>query len=53
MRSVMRKPAFCICQNKGVDQLLGNRMADQHLYFYLSLSHDVAQLHRSASMMLS
>ena len=22
--------AFCICKNKGVDQLHGNRAADQH-----------------------
>ena len=30
---VMRKPAFCICENKEADQLRGNREADQHLYF--------------------
>ena len=30
---VMRKPAFCICENKGADQLRGNREADQHLCF--------------------
>ena len=29
----MRKPAFCIFENKGADQLLGNRGADQHLCF--------------------
>ena len=32
----MRKPAFCICQNKGADQLRrlhDNRAADQRLYF--------------------
>ena len=27
------KSAFCICENKGVDQLCGIRAADQHLYF--------------------
>ena len=27
----MRKPAFCICKNKGADQLHGNRPADQHV----------------------
>ena len=30
---VVRKPAFCICKNKDVDQLHGNREADQHLCF--------------------
>ena len=29
----MRKPALCICENKGADQLHGNRSADQRLYF--------------------
>ena len=29
----MRKPAFCICENKDADQLRGNREADQHLCF--------------------
>ena len=27
----MRKPAFCICENKDTDQLHGNREADQRL----------------------
>ena len=27
----MRKPAFCICENKDADQLCGNREADQRL----------------------
>ena len=31
---VMRKPAFCICENKAADQLCGNyRTADQRLFF--------------------
>ena len=30
---IMRKPAFYICENKGSDQLCGNREADQHLCF--------------------
>ena len=30
---VMRKPAFCICENKEADQLRGNREADQRLCF--------------------
>ena len=29
----MRKPAFCICENKDADQLRGNREADQRLSF--------------------
>ena len=28
---VMRKSAFCICENKDADQLRGNREADQRL----------------------
>ena len=36
---VMRKPAFCICENKGADQLCSNHTADQHLCFcYLDSS---------------
>ena len=31
--SVMRKPAFCICENKDADQLRGNCEADQRLCF--------------------
>ena len=33
MSLVIRKPAFCICQNKDTDQLRGNREADQRLCF--------------------
>ena len=33
MSCVMRKPALCICKNKGADQLRGNREADQRLCF--------------------
>ena len=29
----MRKPVFCICENKDADQLHGNREADQRLCF--------------------
>ena len=29
----MRKPAFCICENKDADQLCGDRTADQRLCF--------------------
>ena len=31
MSRVMRKPAFCICENKDADQLCGNCTADQRL----------------------
>ena len=31
MSLIMRKPAFCICENKGAVQLGGNRAADQGL----------------------
>ena len=30
----MRKPVFCICENKGADQLRSNCAADQHLCFH-------------------
>ena len=33
MSRVLRKPAFCICENKDADQLCGNREADQRLCF--------------------
>ena len=33
MSLVMRKLAFCICENKDTDQLRRNREADQHLCF--------------------
>ena len=33
MSLVMRKPDFCICDNKDADQLHGNREADQRLCF--------------------
>ena len=29
----MRKPGFCICENKDADQIRGNREADQRLCF--------------------
>ena len=33
MSPVMRKPAFCICENKDADQLRGNRQAYHRLCF--------------------
>ena len=32
------KPTICICENKGADQLRGNREADQHLCFRYTYS---------------
>ena len=29
----VRKPDFCLCENKDADQLRGNREADQRLCF--------------------
>ena len=34
MSLVMRKPDFCLCENKDADQLRGNREADQRLFFH-------------------
>ena len=33
MRRVMRKPEFCLCENKDADQLRSNCEADQRLCF--------------------
>ena len=33
MSLVVRKPAFCICENKDADQLRSNCAADQRLCF--------------------
>ena len=33
----MRKPAFCICENKDADQLRSNREADQQLCFVIRI----------------
>ena len=34
MSHVVKKPAFCICENKDADQLRSNREADQRLCFH-------------------
>ena len=34
LNHVIRKPAFCICKNKGVDQLRSNYAVDQRLNFH-------------------
>ena len=36
MSRIVRKPDFCLCENKGADQLRGNREADQRLCFRYS-----------------
>ena len=46
MSSVMRKPDFCICENKDADQLRGNREADQRLCFRYTDS-TIPLLHKS------
>ena len=33
LNRVMRKPDFCICENKDADQLRANREADKRLCF--------------------
>ena len=33
MSRIVRKPAFCKCENKDADQLHGNREADQRICF--------------------
>ena len=33
MSCIVRKPDFCLCENKGADQLRGSREADQRLCF--------------------
>ena len=35
MSGVTRKPAVCMCENKGADQLRGYHAADQGLCFLL------------------
>ena len=34
MSHVMKKPFFCICENKDADQFSGNHEADQCLCFH-------------------
>ena len=48
----MRKPKFCICENKDTDQLRSNRKVDQRLCFHYIdsaiperwFSHEAVQL---------
>ena len=44
----MRKLPFCICKNKGADQLLGSRAADQGLCLrYIDTCDTIPQLPKS------
>ena len=36
MSCIIRKPDFCLCENKGADQLCSNCTADQRLCFCYS-----------------
>ena len=47
----MRKPAFCICENKDADQLRGAREADQRLCFRYTDS-TIPLLHKSENSSL-
>ena len=48
---VMRKPTFCICENKDADQLHGNREADQRFCF-LYMDSTIPQLPKSEILSL-
>ena len=48
---VVRKLAFCICQNKDADQLRGNREADQRLYFrYIDSTISLLSIYEISSL---
>ena len=50
----MRKPAFCICENKDADQLRGNREADQRLFFrYMDSTNPLLRKCKISSLMSS
>ena len=50
----MRNPAFCICENKGADQLRGNREADQRLCFlYIASKIPLLPKYKNSSLQLS
>ena len=48
---VMRKPAFCICENKDADQLCGNRTTDQRLCFrYIDSTIPLLSIYQLSSL---
>ena len=50
----MRKPAFCICENKDADQLRGNHKADQRLCFrYIDSTMSLLPKYEISSLKLS
>ena len=50
----MRKPAFCICENKAADQLCSNRTADQRLCFrYTDSTTPLLPKSKISSLLLS
>ena len=50
----MRKPAFCICENKDADQLRGNREADQRLCFrYINITIPLLPKYEVSSLLPS
>ena len=54
MSRVMRKPAFCICENKDADQLRGYREADQRLCFrYTDITIPLPPIYEISSLKTS
>ena len=54
MSLVMRKTFFCICKNKGADQLRGKREADQRLCFrYTASTIPLLSKYKVSSLWLS
>ena len=50
----MRKPDFCICENKDADQLRGNHKADQRLCFrYADTTIPLLPMHKILSLKAS
>ena len=48
---VVRKPAFCICENKDADQLRGNSEADQRLCFrYIDITIPLLSIFEMSSL---
>ena len=48
----MRKPAFCICENKHADQLFGNREVDQRLCFRYTYNPSTSYIRNFKSLAL-
>ena len=51
MSRILRKTAFCVCENKDADQLRGNREADQRLCFrYIDSTILLPPIHKISSL---